>query len=73
MALREAYMLKAMFQTWPVKISRIEPNSSPAWREGNSATIASITGGRKLRTGIDCSTSSSGIKIRSAAAERAAA
>ena len=30
-----------MFQTCPVKISRIAPSSRPSWRVGNSATIAS--------------------------------
>ena len=32
-----------MFHTWPVKISRIAPSSTPNWRVGNSETIASIT------------------------------
>ena len=57
-----------MFQTWPVKISRIEPSSMPSWRVGKSATIEIITPGRKLSTGIDCSVSSSGIMKRSARA-----
>ena len=57
-----------MFHTWPVKISRMEPSSTPNCRVGNSATMASITPGRKLRTGIDCSVSSSGIMKRSALA-----
>src|ERR1039458_4528330 len=47
-----------MFQTWPVKISRIAPNSTPSCRVGNSATMASITPGRKLSTGMDCRMSS---------------
>ena len=47
-----------MFHTWPVKISTTEPISTPNWRAGNSATMASITPGRKLSTGIDCRMSS---------------
>ena len=47
-----------MFHTWPVKISTMEPISTPSWRVGNSDTIASITPGRKLSTGIDCRMSS---------------
>jgi hypothetical protein len=57
-----------MFHTWPVKISRMEPSSTPNCRVGNSATMATITGGRKLSTGMDCSVSSSGIRMRSARA-----
>ncbi len=49
-----------MFQTCPVKISRMEPNSTPICRVGNNATIASITPGKKLSTGMDCKVSSSG-------------
>jgi len=32
-----------MFHTWPVKMSTIEPNSTPNCRVGNSATMASMT------------------------------
>ena len=31
-----------MFQTWPVKISKIDPSSTPSWRLGISDTIATI-------------------------------
>src|SRR5215467_12550163 len=44
----------------------MEPNSTPNCRLGNSATIASITPGRKLNTGIDCKMSRSGINTNSA-------
>ncbi len=40
-----------MFHTWPVKISRIAPISNPSCRVGKSATMASMTGGKKLSTG----------------------
>ena len=50
-----------MFQTWPVKMSRIAPISTPSWRVGKSATMASMTPGRKLSTGIDCRMSSTAI------------
>ena len=42
-----------MFQTWPVKMMRIAPISTPSWRPGTRAIMASITPGRKLSTGID--------------------
>lgn len=57
-----------MFQTWPVKIRRIEPSSTPICFVGKRETIASITPGRKLKTGIDCKMSSTGIIILSALA-----
>src|SRR5271154_2962286 len=67
------HLLNPMFHTCPVKIRMIDPNSTPSCLLGNSATIASITPGRKLSTGIDCKISSSGIKIISARLEVAAA
>ena len=51
----------------------IEPSSTPNCRLGNSATIASITPGKKLSTGIDWRMSSSGIRIISARRHFAAA
>ena len=50
-----------MFQTWPVKMSRMAPISTPIWRVGKSDTIASMTPGRKLSTGMDCRMSSTAI------------
>ncbi len=61
-----------MFHTWPVKMSRMDPSSTPSWLCGKIATIASITPGRKLRTGIDCKMSSSGTMMISARRELAA-
>ena len=61
-----------MFQTWPVKISKIEPSSTPICLCGKIATIASITPGKKLSTGIDCKISSSGTRTISARRELAA-
>jgi hypothetical protein len=62
-----------MFQTCPVKIKMMEPNSTPSWRLGNSATMASMTPGRKLRTGMDCRMSSKGMRTISARRDFAAA
>src|SRR5258708_38971754 len=50
----------------------MEPSSTPNCRLGNNATIASITPGKKLRTGIDCRISSSGIRMISARRDFAA-
>ncbi len=50
-----------MFQTWPVKMRRIAPISTPSWRVGSSETITSMTPGRKLSTGMDCRMSSTAI------------
>src|SRR5208283_5443692 len=61
-----------MFHTCPVKIRMIDPNSTPSCRLGNNATIASITPGRKLNTGMDCRISSSGISTISARFDLAA-
>ena len=55
-----------MFQTCPVRINTMHPSSTPNCRVGNKATIETITPGRKLRTGMDCKVSSSGIMNRSA-------
>src|SRR5437868_1495583 len=52
-----------MFQTWPVQISRIAPSSTPNCRARNNPTIATITGGRKLSTRMDCSVSNSGLNV----------
>src|ERR1035438_10348384 len=40
-----------MFHTWPVKISRTDPSSTPNCLLGKSAAIEIITPGRKLSTG----------------------
>ncbi len=61
-----------MFHTCPVKISRIDPSSTPNWLCGKIATIASITPGKKLSTGIDCKMSRSGTITISARRELAA-
>ncbi len=61
-----------MFHTCPVKISRMDPSSTPNCRVGNNATIATITPGRKLSTGMDCKVSSSGTMNFSALALYAA-
>jgi len=42
-------------------MSRIAPISIPSWRPGISDTMASITPGKKLSTGIDCRMSSTAI------------
>src|SRR5882672_1108783 len=62
-----------MFHACPVKISKTEPSSRPSCLRGNRATIASITPGRKLSTGIDCRISSKGSKTRAARSDFAAA
>jgi len=57
-----------MFQTSPVKMSRMAPSSMPICRLGNSDIMASMTPGRKLSTGIDCRMSS--VAIISASSQR---
>ena len=61
-----------MFQTWPVKIMRMQASSRPMLERGNSATIPSTRPGRKPRTGIPWPMSSSGIITFSARLECAA-
>ena len=61
-----------MFHTWPVKMSKMEPNSTPSWLCGKIATMASMTPGRKLSTGMDCRMSSKGTMMISARRELAA-
>ena len=53
-----------MFHTWPVKMSTMDPELDAQLARGNSDTMASITPGRKLRTGMDCRMSSTATMTR---------
>jgi hypothetical protein len=55
-----------MFQTWLVKMAKIEAASSPSKLPGKRAMKPVTVMERNPNTGTDCRMSSKGIKIRSA-------
>jgi len=60
------YRLNVIFQAWLVKIANIAAHSGPSVLPGNRAIQAVMVMVRKLRIGIDCNMSSTGISIFSA-------
>ena len=60
------YMLNAMFQAWLVKITKMQANSAPRTRPGNSDRKKVVVKVRNDRIGTDCSTSRIGTSTRPA-------